>query len=437
MIASNATFSPLLRFRKGRLWLAALLPILFISDILYGALQLLEMELAITPGIILRGMVLLSAIYMLIKYKRLIEKCLLYWILLLIFSILPSAMVGSIHGQSLFFDIDSIAKILYLPLVTGLFVVLIRRYCIIEDDVLRFIEYAAYVLGLSLLLSQAMGFAKQTYGDYAFGSTGIFYAQNDMTLAFGLAMMAGGYRLVMGHYSLTRLILLGMSAFACVNIGTRASLGVIIAVVLTVMACVLWSASLRIPRRGMDLLRKCIMVFMLLVSMFGVLIYGLGAQLEYSYQQKKLNQIAEGKFPRLLLVLAAEQHLEERSQLFNVFGEGADAFQRGVAKHFPTDQERRMVEVDWLDIFGNYGIIFAAAIHFFVLVPLVVSSYRFLVTREPLTGLLSAAMLLYLGHATFAGHALTSPIPSTLGAAYLALYFTKVSTKSSSQLWQK
>ncbi len=429
MLASFPTF-PALRLRKTQLWLAALLPMLFVSDILYGAMSLFGIEFAITPGIILRGMVLITAIYKLIKHKQLVGAGLFYWIMLLFFFILPATIIGFVHGQSVFFDIISVSKVLYLPLVTGLFVVLIRRYYISENNVLHFIEYTAYLLGFCLLLSQATGFEKQTYGDFAFGSTGIFYAQNDMTLAFGLAMMAGGYLLVIGHYSLTRLFLLSMAAFACVNIGTRASLAVIIALVFTTTACTVWGKSPRFHRRYFELLLKCTMVLLLLICMLAVLIYGLSAQQKYSYQQDKLRQVAEGEFPRLLLVLAGKQHIEERSELFNVFGEGADAFQRGVAKHFPTAQERRVVEVDWLDIYGNFGIIFAMALHFFVLIPLIVSSYRFLIRRESLAGLLAAAIFMYLGHAIFAGHALTSPIPSTLAAAYLGLYFTRVTVKS-------
>jgi len=211
------------RWSKKWLWLATLLPLLFVSDILYGAMELLGIEFPITPGIVLRGMVVLTAFYTAVKYYRVVGRRLLVWLFLLVVSILPSLVIGIFHSENFIFDVSMLSKVLYLPFVTALFVVLMRRYRIGEDEVLRFIEYAAYMLGLSLLFSQAVGFERQTYGDYAFGSTGIFYAQNDMTLAFGLAMLAGGYRLVMGHFSMVRLGMLAASAFACVQIGTRAS----------------------------------------------------------------------------------------------------------------------------------------------------------------------------------------------------------------------
>jgi hypothetical protein len=97
----------------------------------------------------------------------------------------------------------------------------------------------------------------------------------------------------------------------------------------------------------------------------------------------------------------------------------------GSAKHFETDEDQHLVEVDWLDLFGSYGIIFTSLIHIFVLLPFFVSTYRFIAKREPLSGLLASSLLLYVGHSALASHALVSPIPSTLMAAYLALYFRR------------
>ncbi len=412
-----------------KVWLGILLPLLFVSDILYGGMALLGIKTLITPGIILRGMVVATAIFMIVKWRRILGTSLLGWIVLIVVSVLPAFVIGSFYGKSAFFNIISLSKALYLPFVTGLFVVIIRRYRVVADEVLRFIEYSAYVLGLSLLLSQMVGFEKQTYGDYAFGSTGVFYAQNDITLAFGLAMLASGYRLVMGHYSLIRAILLGMSAYACVQIGTRASLAVVAGVAMTAAACLIWSKTSAGRQRGRILLRNWMTPALLVIALLGILGYALSIHMGHGYQHKKLEQIVKGGFPRQELVLAGMRHIEERGKWLNVFGEGADSFQRGVSKHFGSGEGRRVVEVDWVDSFGNYGVMFTILIHGFVLVPLVVSGYRFLARREPLSGLLASASLLYIGHSAVAGHALMSPIPSTLMAAYLALYFTSMKSR--------
>ena len=408
--------------KKKWLWLASLLPLLFVSDILYGSMTIYGLDFPISPGIVLRGLVVAIAMYTVLTKRKIVGKGLFLWIIAAVTTASPAMVLGLVYGQSFFYDLSSFSKVVYLPLVTGLFVVLVRRYRLDWDDVLRFVEYAAYVLGLSLLLSQAMGLERRTYGDYAFGSTGIFYAQNDMTLALGLAILAGAYRLVEAPFSWLRLIFLGMSAFACIQIGTRASLVVIAGTAVCVVIWVLWGRGIgRLKYFGSVI--KWIISLLFVAAMSVTLLYGWSRQQEFSYQQQKLQQIAEGKFPRLPLVEAGGQHISKRSALLNLFGEGADSFQRGVTRYYPTYQERRMVEVDWMDIFGTYGLVFMVVIHLFVFLVLFKSIRRFVVQRDARYGLISAATLLYIGNSVLAGHALVSPIPSTLMAAYFALFF--------------
>jgi len=409
------------------LWLTFLLPLLFVSDIIYGGLVYYNIELTITPGVILRGLVLLISIYMLLKYSRLAGKCLLIWLLLIVFSVLPSIFVGIIHTSSLFFDISALSKVIYFPFTTALFVILLIRYRIEHDEVLRYIEYAAYVLGVALLVSQEVGIQRETYGDYAFGSTGIFYAQNDLTLAFGLSLLSAAYRVVLVRFSMARLFLLMLSVFALLQIGTRASLAVVTGIVLTLLLLMVRGYSKKVLRGKGNLWIKWFLSITIAIGLFSLLIYGVGKQQEHDFQQQKLEEIAEGISPRQPLIIAGALYIEERSLLFDFTGEGMDIFQRGVARYFTTDVERRFVEVDWLDIFGAYGIFFAIVIHLFVLSVLAGSSRRFLGrTREPVDGLIAAVTFLYLSHSIFAGHALTSPIPSTLMAAYFSIYFSKV-----------
>ncbi len=408
--------------KKKWLWLASLLPLLFVSDILYGSMKLYGVDFAISPGIVLRGLVVAIAIYMVLTKRKLVGKGLFLWIITVVTTASPAMVLGLVYGQSFFYDLSSFSKVVYLPLVAGLFVVLVRRYYLDWDDVLRFVEYAAYVLGLSLLLSQVLGLERWTYGDYAFGSTGIFYAQNDMTLALGLAILAGAYRLVAASFAWSRLVLLGMSAFACIQIGTRASLVVIAGTAVSVVIWALWGRGVR-RMKYLGSVVKWIISLLFVAAMSLVLLYGWSRQQEFSYQQQKLQQIAEGKFPRLLLVEAGGQHISERSALFNLFGEGADSFQRGVARYYPTYHERRMVEVDWMDIFGSYGFIFAIVIYLFVFMVFFKSSHRFVTQRDTRYGLIGAATMLYIGNSVLAGHALVSPIPSTLMSAYFALFF--------------
>ena len=70
----------------------------------------------------------------------------------------------------------------------------------------------------------------------------------------------------MGNYSFMRLILFGMSAFACVQIGTRASLGVVLGVGFTAALCMIWGKTPGMRQRSLQLLRKWAVALLLLFS---------------------------------------------------------------------------------------------------------------------------------------------------------------------------
>ena len=69
--------------------------------------------------------------------------------------------------------------------------------------------------------------------------------------------------------------------------------------------------------------------------MIAIFVYGLNLQKQTSFQQKKLEQIAQGKLPRSLLINAAKSHLADRNRLLNLTGEGTTSFMWGVAQYFP------------------------------------------------------------------------------------------------------
>ena len=415
------------RITKSSLWLVAILPLLFFSDVLYGAMQLYGLHVSISPGIVLRGFLLAVSMYMILIRIRFVEHQLLVWIILLIISSLPGLLIGALEGQDLSFEITVYAKVLYMPLIAGLLSILINRYSIESDKIIRFIEYTAYILGIILLTSQIMGLEKKTYGDYAFGSKGIFHAQNDLTLAFGLGLLASTYRLVVAHFSWFRLILLILSIYACLQIGTRASLAVVIISGISVIIYLFWGSIPNAIRNRKSRSRNWVISLSIVIATILMATYFLSKQLEFDYQRKKFETITQGEFPRMTLADAGFHHLEERFLVYDLLGEGVDTFQRGVAQHFNNPSanfDRRVVEVDWMDLFGYYGIVFVFILHSFVIFIFLGALFRFVVYHNSTYGLIAIASLVYLGHSIVAGHALTTPIPGTVIAAYFSIFFS-------------
>ena len=68
---------------KSSLLLALLLPGLFLSDIVYGVLLLKEIETSLTPGVVMRGGLFLTAVVLSFVFSRDINLKLLFIIIIL------------------------------------------------------------------------------------------------------------------------------------------------------------------------------------------------------------------------------------------------------------------------------------------------------------------------------------------------------------------
>jgi hypothetical protein len=406
---------------KKNLFLMIVLPLLFISDVFYGLMVYYGIGFAITPGIVLRGLLLIIAISFIIIRVRSVERKEINWLLALIILAIPGLFIGLVVSESYSYDISSSAKVLYLPILCVFFMICFTRFKISSDQVLSAIEFSAYFLGISLLLSQILGVNRETYGSYAFGTTGVFHAQNDLTLAFGLSLISAAYRLVFVRFSLLRLLFLVLSLVACLKIGTNSSLIIPIIVIFVLF-------SIHLTSKSSYSFSIYIIKFVLFSLLGFVFLYFFSNTVEtflaHDYQAKKVEALLSGEFSRAPLTYAAEQHISKRILVFDLFGEGFDSFHRGVAQYFTGLVDRRIVESDPYDIYGAHGILFLFAIYFYLVRFFKESVINFFRSnRNPNYILTASAIFLYFFYSLLVGHALTSPIPSTLLAAYIGLFY--------------
>lgn len=402
------------------LWLIIIFPALFISDILYGGMNYFGIQTFVSPGAVIRGLLFSIAIGMVMKYHRYSNKYVLTWALTLTVLVLPSIASGLFVDGDLARDLYFLLRVLYGPFLIVLVDIIITKYNIEISDVFKNIEYAAYVLGLSLLVSQLLGIHRDTYGSYAYGSTGIFYAQNDLTLALGLALLVASYQLVY-HFSFKRLVLVAICFSSCIQIGTRGSLIVVAGCGALIIALII--IGRKNERQTTTLSRqfvKIIVAIALVASLYGAVKYGLNMHNQSSYQSNKIEQILNGELPRLILITAGIEYINERPFFLNITGEGITSFMGGLASFRVHKWNEKLAEVDWLDLLGAYGIFFTFLLHVFFLYLIYVSSKHFLFgSRDPKYGLIGAGLMIYVAHSALAGHALVSPIPTTLIAGYV------------------
>lgn len=406
------------------LFLVLLLPGLYLSDVLYGVFNYIGIKTSISPGTVIRGGVFVLALVIIIFHYR---KLPLKWsaILFALFMLpIPGMIISIIDNMSLstvFLEFQSIAKILFGPVMICLFTLIIRKWNVPYDMVMKNIEYSFYLLGISLLLMQSLDIGEKTYGDFASGSKGVFGPQNDISLSLGLAMVVTVYRNII-QFGIIRFILMAFSIFGFVGIGTRTSLLLTIAIPIVVVIMLLFSRSDQWKRRHrVRLLVLIAPLFMVVISYAGYYTYQQLSQ--YNYQVAKYEVLSSGSHPREELLNLGWKHLNYRDIIVNVFGVGASNYRQDIYQYFDAEKEhkKRMVEVDWMDLYGQYGLLFTLFLHAVVLSILARAMWFWLAHRDPLYGVGAIALGVYLGHSVLAGHALTSPIPSGLVAAICAV----------------
>ncbi len=408
-----------LRLQKLWLWLGYICVVVVLADVFFGVAALVGLTLPVSPAVAARGFLVAAAALFIVRNARRVRWIEGLWVTVLFAAMVPSLVISVFSGGALIYDSIAVFRALYLPIVALFGLVLMRRYELEADDVLRAVEWAGVLFAASLVLPGLLGVQVSTYGDYAFGDRGIFYAANDVSVALGVSMFAVGYRLLFVRQSWLRAACLLLAIWACIQLGSRASLAIVIGFG-AVMAAALAVDKGRRLQKGVSTVRKWGLGLLVVGALGGGAWYGFQMQVSQSFQEDKLLELAQGQLPRLALMQAGMAHIGSRSVVVNIFGEGADLFERGVGSRWPSGG-RRMTEVDFLDSVGRHGIVFTVLIHAVLLAVLV----RFMTTalryRSALMVTLAGALTLYLGHATLAGHALFSPTPSSLLALFVAV----------------
>lgn len=424
----------LFRVTRKQLWLAFLFPTLFLADILYGLLDYYGFSSPVSPGIFLRGFALFLAVTMILKYRYCIPQHVFRWCLgtlLLTFpSIIYSFAVGCTYDIGR--DILYILRAVYGPLMILLVIILIRIYSISVQNFLAYIEGTAYLLGITLLISRNIGIERLTYGTYAYGDTGVFYAQNDLSLTFGLTLLAASYR-VIEEFSITRCLLLILSIWSCLQIGTKASAIVIVINALFIITLAVWGETS--SRGGWSHRQKKSFFPAFVISGIMIILSGYGfiLQSQSSYQKEKIEKILINReLPRSMLITSGLYYFQKRALFLHVTGEGMVSYMSNLPAYLKNQQftlKEKNVEVDFIDFIGAYGVFFSVIIHLFFFVLLYVSFKSYIRTRDNIYGAIFVAVCMYTGHSLLAGHAMCSPTPTTLIAGYAGFYFRNKNAK--------
>ncbi len=423
-MSASASVVPAAGFRTGRLLLLALIPGLLFIDMVNGITGGAQSVAGLpSPAEVVRGGITLWGFALLVGVINPALRRLQLWILaigLLGAVALAVGFAGSGSVGDLRFDVAQLLKVLYAPLLILLLAVVIRRYQLTPEDVLDAVAWVAGVSGGSIIVLSLTGLGHVTYELHGVGSKGLFIAQNDIGLAMGLGLL--GCADMLFRTGRVRYALLAVAAIVgMLSLGTRAAL----AATFIMPAGCLFIYRHRLIRGRRRLFPGLLAALAVLAVLGGTAVVKYRALQAQPFQQEKLQTLADNPFVRGILVVAAYDYVKRRPWEHNLVGEGALAYRRGVGRHIDTSVTGRLAEVDWMDMFGAYGLLFALVIYGFYFEGFRLTRWlRLRHGRETMqTAMLALAW--FLAHSAIAGHALAGTIPGGTLAPILALAWSE------------
>ncbi len=406
-------------------------------DIAYGVLGSAGRAGLLSVGVLMRGALAMAALLLLIRMR---DSPLKPYLFVLLGVFLASNVVWALTSEvySLGHELNQGFKIAFPWLIAGALLFSDRRQPIEPSFLLTLMAWAGFISATALFAAVALGIGRETYGDWSYGTKGMFNAQNDIGLALILALVAALVQLVRTR----RVLFLVMTAtIACAGLllGTRTGVLGPPLVVISIALATLLNGRLLKPADGRSSIgRSAVLVLPIAIA---ALVAGvIFSQAEKTTNLvKRIESLSEGT-PRSHLEAAGIERLRERGAVFSLVGDGGLAFKMYVAEN--VGQGRHMidtgtltamgesakfgfrvhrVENDVIDVLGFYGVLQFAVIYgaLALVYGLAVRRAIRAWTLENVGWLL--ILTLFIGHSTFAGHGLFSPQVTTMIAPVLFL----------------
>jgi hypothetical protein len=403
--------------------LLILLPGLFLADILHGLLLFNGMTMPVSLLSVVRGAVLLAAVLLIILNRESLPPKYLYLIALLLMFAVPGVATSLFRYEvsyDLFYEARELSKVLYGPILVLMYFVLIHKLRISTTRLLLFIEYTAYFVGVSLLVMQVLGIG-YSEGQGSIWAKGFFSSQNDISLALALLLSVAVYNNITNP-GVVRFVLMLMSLSGLALIGQRVALASVVLIPIAVLAVLIygksstWSGGRK--KRSLSL-----------VIPFSVLTLVMTGYLGYKNIDKLSRPITkvisniEGYGQRFELFEVGKHRLQRRSTVEKVFGEGATSYQKWIYKIYVQKPPGgyRLVEMDWMDLYGAYGFTFVVLIYSILIYVWIRLLHSFIRNRCPETGLFLLMVSLYILTSLVVGHALSGPMPTSVIAPVIAV----------------
>ncbi len=360
-------------------------------------------------GILFRGIVILLSIQYLYKYRY--AKYTFSLLSILFFCLLFQIVIQ----LSSFSIISQTTKILFLYF--NLAILLKSRYFKNTSYIADCAIYYGVGASIILLVCHFFNLGYTSYTDETFGTKGFFVAMNDVGLSI---ILLNGLSLM--YYEKTKqlkYLLYSVIMFVgCAFVGSMACYGGSLILIILFIISLFYNFKDFKPSKKLKLTITSTLLL--------ILFYAIGAIIiiiqEDAYLSSKYDDIFETLSQvsgRDFLIKAGVKVMNQFSLSDWIFGQG-ETFNVNI-QHRLQMGAPKAIEVDQLDLLGNYGFFFSFLILIFPIIHLLKSIKLFFIYKSIDYYWICIGLIIFLGHSFYGGHAYTSPLVQTFLAVYIYL----------------
>lgn len=344
--------------------------------------------------LVYKGAIILYSLPYVFKQQKVLM-CFLIFALLLSVDMVSWIYHGHLDGLVILFD--ELVRLLYPFFILS--VVWYYRKTIDKDFLLHYAMYYGLLISMSICITTFLGIGANSYGDdFGYGTKGFFTAGNDLSLSVLLSfcicmyylMIRGTYRYV--FYSFPFIIVSMLIGSTAIMVGTI----IIIAFLVILPLFYRYNYSKIYTKYRFFLL--CLGGPLMIYVMYHI------TQTD-SYTKNKFNveKLMSGS-ARKGLVDAYNSFSSSFDMADSFFGVGPEKLYYGVGRDFLGVLKKKQPEVDYLTLWGFYGYFLGTIVLLYPLPALIL----YLKRRSLFSIWMSIAILLFIFHGIFAGHAYTS-----------------------------
>lgn len=407
----------------GKLLLFLMIAFPVVIDLLNGFITFF-IGLDFSIGVLYRGLIFLCSLPVFILQKDKIWK--LYVVIITGLWTLSCIIWAGSGILQISKELMLFIKMLYPFIILPLLFYIIKKYAInIEYVISCSVTYCA-IAGASIIFSLVTGLGIEfSASKYSFGAKSFFVAQNDiglsMLIGYTLSLYLFFRKFSFRYFVSTILIMAGL-----IGLSTRTGIMGALGVFIFLMFAIMFYGKKSI---NVGYFTKVIIFSFFAVAVAIGTVKVIHLVSEYEYMLTKFQALTY-EHPRQNLTQAAHNRIEGRHWIYNLFGEGMTHFKHEVGNRligaFDVSEEGQPVEVDYLDLMGNYGLIMTLIILMFPLYLFFKILFDFFLNRTFRDLIFLICISLFLVHSTLAGHAIISPLVATnMVVVYLYILYRK------------